>query len=86
MFNTHLHSVLSSSQAVICCIEWGEVALKLGRDEVRWAWSPCSPGKEGWNAAVGGGQGTVPGKQEVSSTEVYSDNSTEVVSLVDYKM
>lgn len=35
---------------------------------MRWAWSPCSPGKEGWNAAVGGGQGTVPGKQEVSST------------------
>ena len=45
------------------------MALKLGRDEARWAWSPCSLGREGWNVESEGSLGTMPGRQEVSSTE-----------------
>lgn len=69
------------------------MALKLGRDEVWWAWSPCYPGREGWNAGAWGGQENTPRRYEVSRTEetklygfVCSDNSTERVNIVDCQM
>lgn len=58
------------------------MALKLGRDEVRWAWSPCIPGREGWNAAAGVSRKCLPQRGQ-HCVAVYSDNSTEVVSTVD---
>lgn len=64
------------------------MALKLGRDEVRWARSPCSPGREGWNATAWRNQVNIPWRQKVSPTEgialhgsVCSDNSPEWLAL-----
>lgn len=69
------------------------MALKLGRDEVRWARSPCSPGREGWNATAWRNQVNTLWRQKVSPTEgtalhgcMCSDNSPEVVGIVDHQM
>lgn len=68
-------------------------ALKLGRDEVRWARSPCSPGRKAGMQLQRLAPGICQEAREVSPREgaalygsVYSDHSTEVVSIADCKV
>lgn len=81
---------MNNPQALICSFEGGGVALKLGRDGVKWARSPWSPGTGRLECSNLGSPVNTPWREEVFPTEgtalhgsVPSDNSTEVVSTVD---
>lgn len=69
------------------------MALKLRRDEVRWARSPSSLGKGRLGCSSGGRPGGLflAGRKclplrEQHFVAVYSENSGEVVSIADYQI